>query len=81
MGGPVVDGTEVAEGGVAAGGVVKGFDVVEHRSSELGAGVPVVPIEEFALQGRGERLGDRRVERVTDGAVLVCTRRRRPASA
>ena len=49
-GGLVVDGAEVAEGGVAAGRVVEGFDPVEHRLGEPGAGGPVVPVEQFALQ-------------------------------
>ncbi len=64
---------EVAERGVAAGRVVKRFDVVEHPPGEPGAGGSGVPVVEFALQRREKRLGDLVVQRVANGAHLTWT--------
>lgn len=52
----------------AVGRVVERLDVVEHCPGEFGAGVPLVPVEQLALQRGKERLGDRVVESVTNGA-------------
>jgi len=48
MGGFEVDGAEVVEGRVTTERVVERLDVVEHRSGEFGAGVPVVAVEKLA---------------------------------
>lgn len=67
-----MDGAEVAEGGVALGGVVERFDLVEDRSGEPGAGGPSMPVEECALQRRDQTV--RRGAR-THAVGLVVARR------
>lgn len=62
MSGLVVDGTDALVVAVAASRVVPGLDPVEHRQRQLLAGVPLVLVEELALQAREERLGDAVVE-------------------
>ena len=68
VGGLVVEWAEVVVVAVAALGVVPAFDPFEDRGCELVAGVPVVLVEEFALQDREERFGDGIVEAVADRA-------------
>jgi hypothetical protein len=55
----------VAEGGVAAAGVVEGFDEVEDGESRLGLGAKRGPVNELALEGGEEALAERVVEAVT----------------
>jgi hypothetical protein len=53
---------------VASVRVVPAFDPFERCCGELIAGVPIVLVEEFALEPGEERLGNRIVEAVTDRA-------------
>ena len=55
MKGFVLDGAEVAKGGVPAPGVVPSLDSLEHRRGELGAAGSGAPVEELTLHGRPER--------------------------
>src|SRR5712692_11577131 len=58
--GPALEfgGREVGESGVPAMGVVEPFDVLEDRCPRLGVGPKDGSIQQFALQGGEERLGD-----------------------
>ncbi len=50
----VRDRGEIADRGVTAARVVKGFDELEHRDPRLGLGLEAAPVEKLALQGREE---------------------------
>ena len=68
IGGLVVEWAEPVVVAVAAVRVVPAFDPLEHRGCELVTRVPVVLVEELALEPGEERLRDAVVEAVTDGA-------------
>ena len=77
----VVDGRVVVQGRVATLAVVEDLDEVEDRRPQPGRGWPGVAVEQLALQGGEEALGDGVVQRVADSALEATSSeaaRRRP---